>query len=91
MNKKLTDHDLLIRIDERQGTMNDKINSICGKLDLKVDDDEDYKEVEREAKSWRDTKNKMIGWGVGIALGGGATGGLISTLVKGLVEGVFAK
>jgi len=88
---KLTDHDLLVRIDERQKGVNVKINSLCQKLELKVDDDENYREVEIQAKDWRDTKNKMKGWAVGIALGGGTTGGLISIFVKNLVEGVFAK
>lgn len=91
MPRKLTDHDLLVRIDERQKNMSKKINSLCKKLKLKVDDDEEYQEVKTEAKDWRDTKNKIRGWLIGVALGGGATGGAVSLIISNLVKGVLAK
>ena len=87
MTKKLTDHDLLIRIDERQVSISRKITDLCDILKFKVNNDEEYKEMVRKVDNLWDSKNKMIGWMVGA----GASGGLISTLIKNLVEGVFAK
>ena len=82
-----TGHELLIRIDERQEAMSKQLNTICGKVDKKVDDDKDYQEIVNKVNSLWDSKNKMIGWMVGA----GATGGTIASIIKSLVSDVLAK
>ena len=87
MPKKLTDHDLLIRIDERQANMSKKITDLCEKLDKKVDDDKEYREMVGKVDNLWDLKHKMIG----LMIGSGITGGTLVTVVKGLVDGVLAR
>ena len=85
--KAVSDHDLLVRIDERQKNIMSKVILVCKSLNKKVDDDKDYREMARKVDSLWDSKNKMIGW----MIGAGATGGTLVTLVKGLAEKVLAR
>ena len=80
MTKKLTDHDLLIRIDERQVTMNKKITGLCDSLHEKVDDDSDYRAMVGRVSNLWDSKNKFIGWMIGSAGIGGIAGALANQI-----------
>ena len=86
MTKKLTDHDLLVRIDERQRGIAKKVSSLCGSLKKKVDNDEDYKEMEIKVNKLWDSKNQFIGWLIGSAGIGGVAGALANQLKE-----VFAR
>ena len=86
MAKKVNDHDLLLRIDERQKNILGKVSSLCEQLDKKVDYDADYQEIVRKVENLWDSKNRMIGW----MLGAGIAGGTVSTVLKSIVE-VLAK
>lgn len=85
--KQFTDHDLLLRIDERQQIIKAKVASIEESLDGVVKNcDEDYQEMKNKVDSMWDSKNKMIGW----FLGSGIAGGMASTLIGDLVKSVYA-
>lgn len=80
--KKLSDNELLVRIDERQIAIKLDISDIKKCLTDKVTNDDEYKEVCRWAEDWRDTKNKALGYLVGASVGGGVVANLISGIVK---------
>ena len=85
--KKLTDHDLLLRIDERQQAIKAKVASIEASLSGVVKDcDDEYQEMRNKVDSMWDSKNRVVGW----LLGCGIAGGTISTLLTGLVKTVLA-
>lgn len=83
---RITDHDLLLRIDERQAGMQSQLNSINKKFETVVQSDDDYKRMVAEHKNLWDSKNKMVGW----MIGAGMTGGGIATVVGKLVTDVLA-
>jgi hypothetical protein len=83
---KTTDHDLLVRIDERQYGMTTQINTIVKKIECMVPNDTEYQELKVKVESLWDSKNKMIGW----MIGAGVAGGGISTVFSGLVKDVLA-
>jgi len=87
MPKKISDHDLLTRIDERQAGIIDKLREICGSLNKKVDKDDEYLELKKRVDNLWDSKNRMIGW----MLGAGASGGLVAGILRALVSDVIAK
>ena len=77
-----TNNDLLIRIDERVKKTSEDIVEIKKKLDCKVDDNNEYKQMTDKVDSLWDERNKMIGWLLGAGIVGGTTGNLLSGLVK---------
>jgi len=87
MPKKISDHDLLTRIDERQVVVTEKLASIQKSLECKVDKDDEYLELKKRVDNLWDSKNRMIGW----MLGAGASGGLVAGILKTLVSDVIAK
>ncbi|MBU1092533.1 hypothetical protein KJ836_02610 [Patescibacteria group bacterium] len=79
MTKSLSDHDLLLRIDERQRNIKNQVNSVKNSLNCVVKTtDDDYIEIRTKVDSMWDSKNKMIGW----MLGAGIAGGGIATFMK---------
>ena len=87
MPDTLSGHELLIRIDERVKTMYLKMDSLCSRMEKKVDDDSDYQAMEKKVDSLWDMKNKLVGWAIGV----GVVSGTTVTLLKDLVSKVFAK
>lgn len=86
MTSKLSDHDLLLRIDERQYSMVTQLNTMNKKLECVVINDDDYKVLVGKVNSMWDSKNKLIGW----MLGAGVAGGGISAMLNGIVKDVLA-
>ena len=84
--KTVGDRELLIRIDERQSNMMDKMTTLNKKMDTMVPNDDEYKETKAKVDSLWDSKNKMIGW----LLGSGVVGGSVSVALQNIVKIVFA-
>lgn len=78
----MTNKELLIRLDERQKTIFNKLGDIEKKLNGKVDHDEDYAEMKNKVTKLWDWKNKVEGKAAVL----GALAGAIAALVMKLIE-----
>jgi hypothetical protein len=75
-----SDHDLIVRIDERQAGMATQLNTVIKKIDCMVPNDNEYQELKIKVDSLWDSKNKMIGWLIGAGIGGGGIGALLTNI-----------
>lgn len=80
--KQQSDKTLLIRIDERQQQMYKSVDRINKKLDCKVDNDKNFKDMEEKVNNLWDSKQRMVGWMLGAGVAGGGISQILSTLVK---------
>lgn len=78
---------LLIRIDERQKAMSDKIDVIDAKMKCFVMNDDEFKDLKGKMKTLWDERNKLIGW----MMGAGVIGGSVSVIAQTLVKTIQAK
>lgn len=92
--RDMTNKDLLVRIDERQKQIIKEIEAINCKLDKKLDKAEfaefctsDFMPVQKKTEEHEKNWNRMFGYGVGVAVGGGAVGGLVSKAVTAVLAG----
>ena len=85
---KTSDHDLIVRIDERQATMQTRLSNIDKKFEAVVQYDDDYKDMLKEHKSLWDSKNKAIGWMFGAGITGGGVGSLLVSIAKNVLANV---
>ena len=84
---KLTDSELLARIDERVKNINNDISEMKKNMCGFVKDDDDFKDLKTKIKTLWDERNKVIGWLLACGIVGGTTGALI----KNFVASIFAK
>lgn len=80
--EKLTNKELLIRIDERQRRMMQDVQELKENLLTKVTDDKEYQEMKRKVDLMWDNWNKLKGYLVAAALGGGIATTGIEYLLK---------
>jgi hypothetical protein len=73
------DHDLLIRIDERQNDMAESLETLATKMDRLVPNNTEYKQMKLRVENLWDSKNRVIGW----MLGAGIAGGGVVALIRG--------
>lgn len=74
----LSEKELLIRIDERQRQMSELLQDVRHSLLLKVENNEEYHELQKKVDSIWDWKNKITGY----AIAAGAAAGLVMTLIE---------
>ena len=82
MTSKTSDHDLIVRIDERQSNMMDKMTALNKKMDTMVPNDSEYQEIKFKVDNMWDSKNKMLGWMVGAGISGGGIGAILTGVIK---------
>jgi len=77
-----TDHDLLIRIDERQTAIFESLSTMEKKINCAVVNDDDFKLLVSRTNTMWDNQNKFIGLVLGIGGIAGGVAGTIATIVK---------
>ena len=82
-----TERELLIRIDERQKSMNESIIRIESNMSSKVDNNQDYKDMVLRVSTMWDLKNRTMGYASALS----AVIAVAATLIIEYIRSLFVK